>query len=139
LYSTIRIPSDQESQAPLLPILPSAMPRPRYIPRFLQFHHYIHSEAAERIYRRTSISLLRVRIHDTRRALDDISRALLGLDLLLDGKLSTDDWALLDRITFERQHSLQLTIKSDSAVSSSGYTGLNTRQTRLTVRRLCLT
>jgi hypothetical protein len=26
------------------------------IPRFLQFHHYIHSEAAERIYRRTSFT-----------------------------------------------------------------------------------
>jgi hypothetical protein len=41
------------------------------IPRFLQFHHHIHSEAVERIFRRTSFSLLRERIHDTRRALDD--------------------------------------------------------------------
>jgi hypothetical protein len=72
------------------------------IPRFLQFHHYIHSEAAERIYHRTSFSLLRERIHDTRRALDGISRALLGLHLRLAGRLSVDDWSLLDRITFER-------------------------------------
>jgi hypothetical protein len=35
LYSTFRIPSDQESEAPLLPILLSTMPRPR--------HHSPHS------------------------------------------------------------------------------------------------
>jgi hypothetical protein len=46
-------------------------------------------------------SLLRERIHDTRRGLDEISRALLGLHLRLAGKLPTDDWTLLDRITFE--------------------------------------
>jgi hypothetical protein len=69
-------------------------------PCFLQFHHHIHSEAAKRIYRRTSNRLLRERIHHTRRELDEISRAMLALHLRLAGEFSADDWALLDRITF---------------------------------------
>jgi hypothetical protein len=72
------------------------------MPRFQQFHHHIQSEAGERIYRRTRFSLLRERIHDTRRALDEISRAMLRLNVRLAGKLSADDWALLDHITFKR-------------------------------------
>src|SRR5215475_12284162 len=39
------------------------------IPRFLQFHHYFHSPAANRIYHRTSFALLRERIHNNRREL----------------------------------------------------------------------
>jgi hypothetical protein len=71
----IRNPSDQESQATLLPIFPTVMqvPRSRYqgaFPCFLQFHHYIHSQAAKRICRRTSFSLLRECIYHTRRELD---------------------------------------------------------------------
>jgi hypothetical protein len=31
-----------------------------------------------------------------------MSRALLALHLRLAGELATDDWALLDRITFEK-------------------------------------
>ena len=37
------------------------------IPRFLQFHHHIHSQAANRIYHCTSRALLRERIHHNRR------------------------------------------------------------------------
>ncbi|XP_021931121.1 uncharacterized protein LOC110835326 [Zootermopsis nevadensis] len=72
------------------------------VPHYLQFHHHIHSEAAKRIYRKTSFCLLRERIHHTRRELDAISRDLLGMHLRLAAELSTADWALIDRITFER-------------------------------------
>ncbi|XP_021918665.1 uncharacterized protein LOC110829347 [Zootermopsis nevadensis] len=72
------------------------------VPHFLQFHHHIHSEAAKRIYRRTSFCLLRERIHHTRRELDAISRDLLDMHLRLAAELSTADWALIDRITFKR-------------------------------------
>jgi hypothetical protein len=53
----IRIPSYQESQVPLFPTFLLQCQDQDTIPCFLQFHHHIHSKAAERIYRRTGFSL----------------------------------------------------------------------------------
>src|SRR5215469_1292483 len=72
------------------------------IPRFLQFHHYFHSRAANRIYQRTSFALLRERIHHNRRELDHTSRALLQVHLRLASLLSESDWSLIDRLTFNK-------------------------------------
>jgi hypothetical protein len=72
------------------------------IPHFLQFHHHIRSEAARRIYRRTSFCLLRERIHHTRRELDAVSTELMGLQQRLARYLSGGDWDLIDRITTEK-------------------------------------
>jgi hypothetical protein len=47
-------------------------------------------------------NLLQELVHHTRPELDDISRALLALHLRLASEFLADDWALLDRITFEK-------------------------------------
>jgi hypothetical protein len=122
LYSTIIIPSDQEGEAPLFSILLL-----RYRDQnLLYFHDHIHSGAAERIYCRTSFSLLRERIHDTRHALNEISRALLRLHMRLAGELSAMTGSFSIASLSRGQNRLQLTTKPDSAVSSGGYTGLST-------------
>jgi len=46
-----------------------------YVSRFLQFQHHIHSQAANRIYQRTSFVLLWERIHHNRRELDNTSQS----------------------------------------------------------------
>jgi hypothetical protein len=53
------------------------------------------------VKRRTSFSLLKERIHYTRRELDAVSRELLKLHLLLASTLSAVDWDLIDSITNE--------------------------------------
>jgi hypothetical protein len=60
---------------------------------------HISSGAANRTYRRTSFSLLRERIHYTRRELDTVSRVFLKLYLLVVHTLSAEDWDLISRIT----------------------------------------
>ena len=72
------------------------------IPRFLQFHHHIHSPAANRIYQRTSFAPLRERIHQIRRELDNTSRDLLEIHLRLAIVLSKSDWSLIDQLTFKK-------------------------------------
>jgi hypothetical protein len=57
-------------------------------------------DAANKVYRKTSFSLLWERIHYTRRELDAISRELFKLNLLLAHTLSAEDWDLID-IVFE--------------------------------------
>jgi hypothetical protein len=59
-------------------------------------------DAAKRIYRCTSFSLLREQIHYTRCELDAVSRELLKLHQLLASTLSAVDWDLIDRITNEK-------------------------------------
>jgi hypothetical protein len=72
------------------------------IPRFLQFHHYFQSWAANRIYQRTSYALLRERIRNNRRELDRICRELLQVHLHLSAVLLESDWSLIDRPTFNK-------------------------------------
>jgi hypothetical protein len=69
------------------------------IPGFLQFHHHIHSRAANRIYQRTSFTLLRERVYQNRRDLGRTSRDLLKTHLRLANHLSELDWQLRDRLT----------------------------------------
>jgi hypothetical protein len=60
--STIRKTPDQENQTPHLLTFLLRCRDHDIIPRFLQFHHHIHSQAANRIYQRPSFALLRERI-----------------------------------------------------------------------------
>jgi hypothetical protein len=76
------------------------------IPRFLQIHKHIHSRAANRIYQRTSFALLRERIHENRRELDNTSRELLKFHLGIDNHLSESDWALIDRLTMNKARNM---------------------------------
>jgi hypothetical protein len=69
------------------------------IPGFLQFHHYFHSRAANRIYQRNSFALLRERIHNNRHELDHTSLELLQVQLRLVSVLSESDWSPIDRLT----------------------------------------
>jgi hypothetical protein len=81
---------NQESLLTLFSVLPSVMQRPRhnYLPPIDPSQNsYWDSKVAKRIYRRTSFSLLRECIHNTRCVLDEISCVLLRLHLCLAGKL----------------------------------------------------
>jgi len=49
--------------------------------RYLQFHHHIHSRAANIIYQRTSLALQRERFHHNRQELDSRTRELLSTHL----------------------------------------------------------
>jgi hypothetical protein len=84
---------------------PPLLLRCRYhktIPTFLRFRHHIRSQAANRIYKRTSLALLRERIHFNRREIDNSSRNLIKIHLQLANVLSASDWSLVDRITFNK-------------------------------------
>ena len=70
------------------------------IPHFLQFHHHIHSWAANTIYQCTSFALLRERIHHNRRELDNTNQELLEVNLRLASVLSKSDWSPMDQLTF---------------------------------------
>jgi hypothetical protein len=72
------------------------------IPHFLQFQHHIHSRAANRIYNHTSLALLRERIHQNRRELDNISRDLLELHLQTANAVSESDWTLLHNLSYKK-------------------------------------
>ena len=72
------------------------------IPRFLQFHHYIHCLAANRIYQCTSFALLWERIHQIRRELDITSRNLLNIHLHIANILSESDWSLINQLTLNK-------------------------------------
>jgi len=69
------------------------------IPCFLQFHHHIYSRAANRIYQRTSLALLRERIHHNRRQLDSTSRELLNTHPRIANLHPESDWAGIDQNT----------------------------------------
>ena len=69
-------------------------------PRFLQFHHHIHSRAANRIDQPISFALLRESIHQNSRELDSVSRDLLEIHLRLAFVLSKSDWSLIEQLTF---------------------------------------
>jgi len=72
------------------------------IPHFLQFHHHIHSRAANRIYQHTSLALLRERIHQNRRELDITSQELLNTHLRIANQLSESDWSLIDQLMLNK-------------------------------------
>ena len=71
-------------------------------PRFLQFHHHIHSRGANSIYQCTSFALLRERIHHNRWELDNTTRELLEIHLRLATVLSKSDWSLIDQLMFKK-------------------------------------
>jgi hypothetical protein len=63
---------------------------------------WIHLDQDRDRWRALVNTVIRERIHHTRRELDEISRALLALHLRLAGELSADDWAFFDHITSEK-------------------------------------
>ncbi|XP_071449226.1 uncharacterized protein [Hetaerina americana] len=69
------------------------------IPRFVNLRPPVNSPAARRIMRRTSLALLRERIHHHRSALDDNAKCLLDIHLRLAACLSPTDWDFIDRTT----------------------------------------
>ena len=75
------------------------------IPRFLHFHHHIHTPSANRIYQRTSFTLLWERIQQNRRELDFISRDLLETHLRLAYK---PDKSAVAEHSFNQDHTIRL-------------------------------
>ncbi|XP_046398161.1 uncharacterized protein LOC124164967 [Ischnura elegans] len=57
------------------------------------------SPAVSRILRRTSLALVRERIHDKRRLLDCNAKKLMALHLRIASVLSPLDWEFIDRVT----------------------------------------
>jgi hypothetical protein len=47
-------------------------------------------------------SLLRERLHQNRRELDNISRDLLEVHLQVASAVSKEDWSLLDKLTYQK-------------------------------------
>ena len=95
------------------------------IPCFLQFHHHIHSQAANRIYQGTSLALLRERIHHNRRELDSTSRELLNTHLRIANLLSESDWALMDQNTLIKAKRVG---ENSKATQLKKFTRLQTKQ-----------
>jgi hypothetical protein len=102
IHSTIRKTLDQENK--LLTSLTFLLRYREYntIPRFSRLHHHIHFPADNRIYQNTSFALLRERIHQNRRELDNISRELLKIHLRLARVLFKSNWSLIDQLTFKK-------------------------------------
>ncbi|KAJ4437895.1 hypothetical protein ANN_13834 [Periplaneta americana] len=73
------------------------------IPRFVVIRHHVNSLAARRIFRRTSLALVRERIYHTRRVLDTIARELLDIHLQLTSALHPQDWEWIDSSTTEQE------------------------------------
>ena len=69
------------------------------IPTFARVRASVSSPAIQRILRRTSLALVRERIHDKRKSLDDNARKLLKIHLCLSSSLSPLDWEYVDRAT----------------------------------------
>ena len=72
----------------------------KVLPQFLHIRRHIHSQAVNRIYRHTSLNLIRERIHHNRHELDIVSCNLLETHLHLSKIFSTTTWSLVDRIHY---------------------------------------
>ena len=71
----------------------------KIVPKSLKITHHIKTKAAERIYKRTGLALVREQIHSTRRSLNSVSERLYEQHLILSKTLDVETWSLVDTMT----------------------------------------
>ncbi|XP_018372103.1 PREDICTED: uncharacterized protein LOC108766985 [Trachymyrmex cornetzi] len=82
------------------------------IPRFLQLKDHLRTHKSKNILHKTSLILVKERIHFTKSQIAQISHKTFKLHLLLSATLRHDIWQTLDRITYEQAMNT-LTLSSD--------------------------